>query len=63
VTETIPERARRIEGGHQLPAERFKLGYRYRVKANCQAVHHRGPVIRTVGVNKSADSIVQKIKP
>ena len=36
-------------------AERFKLGYRYRVKADCHAVHHRGPVIRTVGVNKSAE--------
>src|SRR3954451_14008542 len=46
---TIPEPARRIKCGHQLPAERFKLGYRYRVKANCQAVRHRGPVIRTVG--------------
>jgi hypothetical protein len=47
-----------IECGDELPAERAELGYRYCTKAACQAVHHRGLAITTVGVNKSADSLV-----
>jgi hypothetical protein len=47
-----------VECGDELPAERAELGYRYCTKAGCQAVHHRGLTITTVGVNKSADSVV-----
>lgn len=44
--------------GDELLAERVELGYRYCTKPECQAVHHRGVKITTVGVNKSADSII-----
>lgn len=54
----MPERARCVECGDELPDERVELGYRYCTKAGCQAVHRRGLAITTVGVNKSADSIV-----
>ena len=47
-----------VECGDELTAERAELGYRYCTKPACQAVHHRGLEITTVGVNKSADSIV-----
>jgi hypothetical protein len=52
------ERANCIECGDALPAERAELGYRYCTKAACQAVHHRGLAVTTVGVNKSADTVV-----
>jgi ribosomal protein L37AE/L43A len=55
---TMHERANCIECGDELPAERAELGYRYCTKAACQAVHHRGLAITTVGVNKSADRLV-----
>ena len=47
-----------IECGDELAVERAELGYRYCTKADCQAAHHRGLTITTVGVNKSADAIV-----
>ncbi len=47
-----------VECGAELRAERVELGYRYCTAAACQAVHHRGLAITTVGVNKSADSVV-----
>jgi hypothetical protein len=54
----VPESVRCIECGDQLSNERAELGYGYCTKPECQAVHHRGLVITTVGVNKSADSIL-----
>ena len=54
----MAERARCVECGDQLSDERVELGYRYCTKAACQAVHHRGLRITTVGVNKSADDLV-----
>jgi hypothetical protein len=54
----MPEPAACVECGAGLPAERAELGYRYCTAAACQAVHHPGLVITTVGVNKSADSVV-----
>jgi hypothetical protein len=47
-----------IECGDELAVERAELGYRYCTKPGCQAAHHRGLTITTVGVNKSADDIV-----
>ena len=52
------EGANCIECGDELPAERAELGYAYCTKDACQAVHHRGLTVTTVGVNKSADSVV-----
>jgi hypothetical protein len=54
----VPERIRCVECGDELPSERAELGYAYCTKATCQAVHHRGLTVTTVGVNKSADSIL-----
>ena len=54
----MPDRATCVECGEVLPPERIELGYTYCTKAACQAVHYRGLTITTVGVNKSADSIV-----
>jgi hypothetical protein len=54
----VPKAVRCVECDDQLSNERAELGYRYCTKPECQAVHHRGLVITTVGVNKSADSIV-----
>ncbi len=54
----MTERATCVECGEVLPAERIELGYTYCTKAACQTVHYRGLTITTVGVNKSADSIV-----
>ena len=48
-----------IECGDELLAERAQLGYRYCTKVQCQVVHYRGVAITTIGVNKSADSIVE----
>jgi len=47
-----------VECGDELPDERVALGYAYCTRAACQAVHHRGLLVTTVGVNKSADSVV-----
>ena len=46
------------ECGDVLSDERAELGYTYCTKADCQAVHHRGLMITTVGVNKSADAVI-----
>ena len=54
----MAEQARCVECGDVLNDERAGLGYRYCTKVGCQAVHHRGLTITTVGVNKSADSVV-----
>ena len=54
----MAERARCVECADELSDERVELGYRYCTKAACQAVHHRGLRITTVGVNKSADNLV-----
>lgn len=54
----MAERARCVECAEELSDERIELGYRYCTRAACQAVHHRGVRITTVGVNKSADDIV-----
>ena len=51
-------RATCVECGDALPDERADLGYDYCTKASCQAVHHRGLTITTVGVNKSADAVI-----
>jgi hypothetical protein len=56
--DAVPEPVRCVECGDELPDERVELGYRYCTKAACQAVHRRGLAITTVGLNKSADSIV-----
>ena len=54
----MSESVRCVECGDELSNERVELGYRYCTRSECQAVHHRGLVITTVGVNKSADSIL-----
>jgi hypothetical protein len=54
----MAERARCVECADELSDERVELGYRYCTKAACQAVHHRGLRITTVGVNKSADNLL-----
>jgi hypothetical protein len=54
----VPESVLCVECGDQLSNERAELGYRYCTKSACQGVHHRGLMITTVGVNKSADSIL-----
>lgn len=41
-----------------MPDERAELGYRHCTKEPCQALYHRGLAITTVGVNKSADTVV-----
>jgi hypothetical protein len=47
-----------VECGDVLSDERAGLGYTYCTKASCQAVHHPGLTITTVGVNKSADAVI-----
>jgi hypothetical protein len=47
-----------VECGDELPAERAGLGYRYCTKAACQAVHNRGIVVTTVGLNKGGESVI-----
>ena len=54
----MTDRATCVECGEVLPPERIELGYTYCTTAACQAMHYRGLTITTVGVNKSADSIV-----
>ncbi len=47
-----------VECGDELLAERAELGYTYCTKDACQAKHHRGLVVTTVGMNKSGDTVV-----
>jgi hypothetical protein len=47
-----------VECGDALLPERAELGYRYCTKDGCQARHHRGLVVTTVGLNKSADAVI-----
>jgi hypothetical protein len=54
----MTERPLCVGCGDELPDERVELGYTYCTKPACQARHHRGLTITTVGVNKSADSIL-----
>lgn len=54
----MAEHATCVECGEVLHPERVELGYPYCTKPACQAVHHRGLTITTIGVNKSADSVV-----
>jgi hypothetical protein len=58
VVVTTTEGVRCIECGDELPAERVELGYPYCTKNICQAKHHRGLAITTVGMNKSADTVL-----
>jgi hypothetical protein len=58
VVATTTEGVRCIECGDELPAERAELGYPYCTKKACQAKHHRGLAITTVGMNKSADTVL-----
>jgi hypothetical protein len=58
VVTTAPGSALCIGCGDELPEERAQLGYRYCTKQPCQALYHRGLTITTVGVNKSADSVI-----
>jgi hypothetical protein len=47
-----------VECGDELLAERAELGYTYCTKDGCQARHHRGLVVTTVGTNKGADTMI-----
>lgn len=47
-----------IECGDEVPAERAELGYRYCTKAACEALHNRGIVVTTVGLNKGGESVI-----
>ena len=47
-----------IECGDELLFERAELGYQYCTKKHCQAKHHKGLTITTIGVNKNADTFV-----
>jgi hypothetical protein len=58
VVDTTTETACCVQCGDQLPVERVELGYAYCTKQACQARHHRGVTITTVGVNKGADAIL-----
>jgi hypothetical protein len=58
VVETTTEVVRCVECDDELLAERAELGYTYCTKDACQAKHHRGLVVTTVGMNKSGDTIV-----
>ena len=58
VEDTTTRIVRCVECGDELPAERVELGYTYCTKDACQARHHRGLTITTVGVNKSADAVI-----
>jgi len=58
VVDTTTEVVRCIECGDELQAERAELGYAYCTKDACQAKHHRGLVVTTVGMNKSGDTVV-----
>ena len=58
VVETTNEVVCCVECGDELLAERAELGYTYCTKDACQAKHHRGLVVTTVGMNKSGDTVV-----
>lgn len=58
VVETTTEVVRCVECGDELLAERAELGYTYCTKDACQARHHRGLVVTTIGMNKSGDTVV-----
>jgi hypothetical protein len=58
VEDTTTRIVRCVECGDGLPAERVELGYTYCTKDACQARHHRGLTVTTVGVNKSADAVI-----
>jgi hypothetical protein len=58
VVETATEIACCVECGDELLAERAELGYTYCTKDACQARHHRGLLVTTVGMNKSSDTVV-----
>ncbi len=55
---TTTEVVRCVECGDELLAERAELGYTYCTKDACQAKHHRGLVVTTVGMNKSGDTVL-----
>lgn len=54
----MTQRVTCVECGDALPDERAELGYTYCTETACQALHHRGLAITTVGVNKSADAVI-----
>jgi hypothetical protein len=58
VIETTTDVVHCVECGDELLAERAELGYAYCTKEACQAKHHRGLVVTTVGMNKSGDTLV-----
>jgi len=58
VVETTNEVVCCVECGDELLAERAELGYTYCTKDACQAKHHRGLVVTTVGMNKSGDTVL-----
>lgn len=58
MVETTTEVVCCVECGDELLAERAELGYTYCTKDACQAKHHRGLVVTTVGVNKSGDTVM-----
>jgi len=58
VVDTTTEVARCVECGDELLAERAELGYAYCTKDACQARHHRGLLVTTIGMNKSGDTVV-----
>jgi hypothetical protein len=58
VVDTTTEVVRCVECGDELLAERAELGYTYCTKDACQAKHHRGLMVTTIGMNKSGDTVV-----
>ena len=54
----MTQRVTCVECSDALPDERAELGYTYCTRTACQALHHRGLAITTVGVNKSADAVI-----
>jgi len=58
VVETTTEVKRCVECGDPMLAERAELGYAYCTKDECQARHHRGLVVTTIGTNKGADTVI-----
>jgi hypothetical protein len=58
VVDTTTKVRRCVECGDPLLSERAELGYAYCTKDECQARHHRGLVVTTVGTNKGADTLI-----
>jgi hypothetical protein len=58
VVDTTTEIKLCVGCGDELLAERAELGYTYCTKDDCQARHHRGLVVTTVGTNKGADTVI-----